>query len=451
MSEPRIATVPIRILRRALARLGIVPGDTGPGKGNPSDAEMRRRTFAIQLAIMRRALDKHGGVAVHQGPRDDDWYLFRPHQVLVLQEDVATLNGFFLDNQDRFVGTGSVREELVNVVRYQLPDSVDDRDVPDLLDELDDEIGEGRVRPDHVMFVTPGWGRLCPATEPQEPPSADPRPALNDDARAGAGVRVSVVDTGWWEPAGRTIPWLDDVEGDPEFVNPVDIHAYAGHGTFVSGVVRCMAPATAIEVEGFLPHGGAVYESDICRELNEALTDEDHPDLISISAGTYTRKNLGLLAFEALARRHRLIDGEKAPLVIGAAGNDTSTREFYPAAYRWVLGVGALDDDGTVCDFSNTGRWVDVYAHGRDLVNAFPDGAYTCHEPLHAGEVRHFKGMAQWSGTSFATPLVSGLIAARMSAGGSTPRGARDELVAEGKHLIDPRAGAIIALGPPFV
>ena len=46
-------------------------------------------------------------------------------------------------------------------------------------------------------------------------------------------------------------------------MNPAAIHEYAGHGTFVSGVIRCLAPAADIEVEGFLTKGGAVYESEI--------------------------------------------------------------------------------------------------------------------------------------------------------------------------------------------
>ncbi|UMG94039.1 S8 family serine peptidase [Nocardioides sp. TF02-7] len=217
-----------------------------------------------------------------------------------------------------------------------------------------------------------------------------------------------------------TTPWLSGVVADPsdvETVDPAAIHPYAGHGTFVAGVVRCLAPATRVEVEGALPHGGAVYESEICRQLSEALDDDDHPQLISISAGTHTRRDFALLSFEMLAAAYGLDDGEET-LVIAAAGNDGSDEPFWPAAFPWVVSVGSVDPDSAVSDFSNVGRWVDVYARGRDIVNAFPEGTYTCYEPPNVGEVRSFKGIAQWSGTSFSTPVVTGLVAARMSATG---------------------------------
>jgi subtilisin family serine protease len=102
--------------------------------------------------------------------------------------------------------------------------------------------------------------------------------------------------------------------------------------------------------------------------------------------------------------------------VVAAAGNDSSSSPFWPAAFEWVTGVGSVDANGHLSDFSNYGDWVNVYARGRDLVNAFPSGTYTCYEPqnIHNGvpDVRHFSSLAQWSGTSFSTPVVTGLIAA---------------------------------------
>jgi subtilisin family serine protease len=267
-------------------------------------------------------------------------------------------------------------------------------------------------------------------------------------------VRVSVVDTGWYPGAAKDTdsPWLaQGVDGDVETVNPKSIHPYAGHGTFVAGVVRCLAPATEIEVEGFLTKGGAIYESEIAQELNEALRDGDEPQLISISAGTHSRRNLPLMGFQALSAAYRLTERDDGPLVVAAAGNDGNDIPFWPAAFDWVVSVGSLDADGKLSDFSNHGPWVDVYAHGRDLVNAFPTGSYTCHEPPHKGEVRNFTGLAQWSGTSFATPVVTGAIAAYMSENGVSAREARDALIAGAPTKPDPTAGTVTQLGPPFM
>ncbi len=65
-----------------------------------------------------------------------------------------------------------------------------------------------------------------------------------------------------------------------------------------------------------------------------------------------------------------------------------------------MIGVGALGGDWRGrATFSNFGSWVDVYAPGRDLINAYATGTYTCHvypydgarqEVLRHGEVeRH--------------------------------------------------------------
>jgi Subtilase family len=449
---------PLNPLIRLVRRLFGWARPEGGGKDPlPSGDKLREATIKVQLDVIRRAFGSEG-LGIYPGSRDedaDDAFLYRPGHVLVRTEDVSRVQGFFAERKDNYRGAGRVvGEPMRDVSLFQLPPRLSDgrTDLPSTLDELDATLGEGVARPDHILYVTPGVGHLCPATEPELPPKSAPLPALTSDAGAGKGVRVSVVDSGWYADAATDTdtPWLVGVDGDLETVNPAAIHPYAGHGTFVSGVIRCLAPATEIEVEGVLTKGGAVYESEITQELNEAMTDRDKPDLISISAGTYTRRNLGLLGFEALAEHYGLTEGEDAVLVVAAAGNDASTRPFWPAAYDWVVGVGALDDNGGVCDFSNVGPWVDVYAHGRDLVNAFPTGTYVCYEPAHAGEVRNFTGLAQWSGTSFSTPIVTGLIAAYMSEHAVSARQARDALFASGQPFTDPRAGAITAIGPPY-
>ena len=402
----------------------------------------RRRA---QVGVIREAFREKFGedvvaVASAKDPEraEDDAdvnFLYHPRRMLVREgEDFEILTRFYSDPERErdFEGeltrvTEPIRGELVLV---EVPMRRDGRDaVLASLREIDRAHPERTERrkpvaqPDHVLYVT-AEGRLCPDTEPEVPREKGPVPPLTSNASAGKDVSVSVVDTGWWKAAAAhsvTKNWVSDVQADPEdeeHLNGTAIHEYAGHGTFVAGVIKCLAPAARVEVEGALPTAGAVFESDICEQLDQALHDDNLPNLISISAGTHTRKNLGLLGFEILMAKKGADDGVRT-IVIAAAGNDETDDEFYPAAYDWVVGVGSVDPDGKRSKFSNYGKWVNVYARGRDLVNAFCVGTYTCHYPenIHNNvpEVREFDGLARWSGTSFATPVVTGAIAAHMS------------------------------------
>jgi subtilisin family serine protease len=316
------------------------------------------------------------------------------------------------------------------------------RDLLVTLDELDRDFGVGFATPDHFVHICPK-ASLCPATEPTETGAGGPWPPVNDDRQAGAGVRVVVVDTGWYAPEDESLPWwwLQDVDGEPEpngvFSQGDELRPYAGHGTFVSGVVRAMAPGCSVhvlslQVDPTFP-GGGVLESDLVNRLYDALDlDEDPPDLVNLSAGCTSRLNLPSRAFEDWRADVRRNHPDLDMVLVAAAGNNASPWGFWPASFSWAVGVGSLDRDGTVSSYSNWGDSVDVFALGRNLVNAFPDGHYTCHERPDRGDERIFDHwLARWSGTSFSAPLVTGLIAAAMT-GHSPSIGAaeaRDEVL----------------------
>lgn len=401
------------------------PTDAAGDDADDKRSRLQKEILREQVAYLIKAMGGPDYAAVVW--TEDGWldYLYRPGYVLARDEhwrDVAELLGAERVEDDR-----SQNLRGLTVLRVTTG-----TDTTDQLERVDRELGVGKATPDHILFVTPGGGSLCPATEPEEPGTAPaPYPRITSDAGAGTGVFVSVVDTGWW-PAAATdpaSPWLAGVDGDPETIDLNNIHPYAGHGTFIAGVVRTQAPAAKIRVEGFLPTGGAAYESEMVVQLGEALALS--PDIISLSAGGLTRGELPLLSFEVFWEQR--LRHQKGTVLVAAAGNDSHRVPFWPAAFPWTVSVGALDAAGERAHFSNFGSWVDVYALGTDLVNAYPTGTFFCHEPPNVGDERVFAGLAMWSGTSFATPLVSGLIAARMSQHGISARLAADQLLAEAR------------------
>lgn len=448
----------------------------GAGWRRP-EKDVQAARVRVQVGVIRRALGSDVAAAASRGSRrtEDDAdaaYLFRADHALIRTDRVEDVAVNLRDRRGDFEEWDGelerVREPVDGLVLVRMPLRTDRAEsVLVTLDELDrslppDRTGLPVASPDHVVYVTTR-AAYCPATEPEVPRRRVPWPPqacfekeLADDEK----VRVTVVDTGLWQPAvgSSESPWLetDDVfagNEDLEQVVPSKIHEYAGHGTFVAGVIACVAPETRIDVEGGLPNGGAVFESDIVDQIQDAL-EENRPQIISISAGTHTRDNHDLLSFVLLAQNNRF-DERDDVLIVAAAGNDSSNEPFFPAAfatkYPWVVSVGSVDPDKNVSDFSNYGKdWVTVYARGRNIVNAYPKGTYKCYEPPNVGKIRQFDGLAQWSGTSFSTPIVAGLIAAEMRDNGLSARAAWDVVRKTAIDHHDTRIGEDIKIVGPL-
>jgi hypothetical protein len=255
---------------------------------------------------------------------------------------------------------------------------------------------------------------------------------------------------------------------------------------FIAGLIRCVAPRATVKVVDTMRWAGAMSEAEVATVIMDEL-DNDEPDIISLSAGYMIHSRRGGGPKAMLDVMSRLDRKDCKTVLVAATGNDahgpTEHGLFFPAAFaaqpgkldaesRYVhqgmlVAVGALRMDrlGRAC-FSNYGGWVTVYEEGENLVNAFPTGRYTYREPLSAsvpptctyyptgaieegctcltapakGSVALFKGMATWSGTSFATPLVVGRIARHMTevpAFKTNPRGAVQDLLKERVQITD--------------
>lgn len=314
----------------------------------------------------------------------------------------------------------------------------------DALDAIEQRLGPAAAAPEHAVHLTgppPPPATMCPATEPDPvPPGTAPRPGISRSCCDGRGTLVVVVDTGLVQDAPASHPWLSGVTGDPdlEVDEGVSIVRYGAHGTFIASIVRAMAPRAEVRVKRVFERGGAIYETDIVRALLSVL--DEAPDVISLSAGTHTWQHHGLLSF------HVFVNGPlrecRDTVLVAAAGNDGLNWKFSPAEMERVIGVGALGPPGDArAWFSDYGNWVKVFAPGQDLVHAFARGTYT-YEEQNPGTQASFTGMASWSGTSFSTPIVSGLIAARMSGTGESAHEAAESL------LRLARAQALPGIGP---
>jgi len=396
-------------------------------------------------AQIQLILDAHDEAEVFPG----DWettgdvnYLYRKDAILSFQQDAQRVTASIDRNFPVIEGEArpgryafrpvSDGVTLIRLHGLGLPP------VPELLDVLDAdaELGPpGTAAIDAVLWPVP---YPCPATEPTEVPrGAAPFPEHAWDSPCrhpghacdGEGVSVSIVDTGLLPDAAADHPWLAGVTGtleDAYYPGTDQIRPYAGHGTFVAGCLCCMAPKATVSVEmGFESATGA-FESDLAPVLEAAL--DRNPGIFVLTFVSATRNDLSLKTFDDLyERRIQYIEGL---VVIVPAGNDGTSRLMWPAAYPWVVSVGALSESWRHrADFSNYGAWVDVYTPGQELVNAFAAGHYTCDEWPHAGEHRRFDGMAMWSGTSFSTPIFAGLVAARMSSTGQNGKQAAASLV----------------------
>jgi hypothetical protein len=237
----------------------------------------------------------------------------------------------------------------------------------------------------------------------------------------------------------------EQIEPPETLVGELDSHW--GHGTFIAGIIRQAAPNARVLMIRVMYSDGVAHEGDVLFALDRIIArvrdaqrqggDPDSMvDVVSLSLGYYPEDDDP--ARQSVTNRiDQLID--MGVIVVAAAGNDTTTQRFYPAALaarrpnklrtKWqqVVSVGSLNPNRSKAFFSNDGPWVRRWAPGASVVSTFPQNATGSIGPINIrnatapaslpkrrealDEDDFSSGFAVWNGTSFAAPLVAAKLA----------------------------------------
>ncbi len=217
----------------------------------------------------------------------------------------------------------------------------------------------------------------------------------------GGGVKIAILDTG-----------IDMNHADlaskvtlQKVIITSSIDDKFGHGTHVAGIAAAVTNNTqgiagacpdctmiigkVLDDSGFGPYSG------IAQGVTWAA--DNAAKVINMSLGGYDNDN-------TLREAVNYAVG-KGAVVVAAAGNDNMDRRFYPGGYDNVVTVAATNNKDQKASFSNYGAWVEVAAAGENILSTFPTHPYV---------IQNSKGTAlnydYISGTSMATPLVSGIV-----------------------------------------
>ena len=230
--------------------------------------------------------------------------------------------------------------------------------------------------------------------------------------------------------------------------NPLigELNEALGHGTFIAGIVRQVAPEARVLAVRVMHSDDILYEGDIICALRHlakriALARQDDPvaqvDVVSLSFGYFSESAHDKVVTSGLWQAISVLLS-LGVVVVAAAGNFATSREFYPAAFALepvpagqvpVISVGALNPIGTKAVFSNDGHWVTAWAVGACVVSTYPVDVDASRTPELRIPVNRMPaeqwppgrealdpndysaGFALWSGTSFSAPYGAALIA----------------------------------------
>ncbi|MFH2037207.1 MAG: S8 family serine peptidase [Candidatus Zixiibacteriota bacterium] len=209
----------------------------------------------------------------------------------------------------------------------------------------------------------------------------------SDDANlisTGEGVLIGIIDNGiaFEHPLFQGFIANNGYDFNDNDTDPSEEPGIAfGHGTFVAGLIKRVAPdCQIVPLRAFNGDGlGTVFS--IAQAIYWAIDNDLNILNMSFSLNTT----------EFLIAEATRIASQNNIIMVASCGNDGLEIMTYPAAYNNVIAVTSIDKQELLADFSNYGKYLDVCAPGVDIYSSL------------AGEYE----WGTWSGTSFSTPMVS--------------------------------------------
>ena len=283
-----------------------------------------------------------------------------------------------------------------------------------------------------------------------------PRPAPQGElpALSSTGPRVAIIDTGISRQRAKSVlpgSMLDDLHQFPlgnTSQDRAERRAYlsldAGHGTFVTGIVQQIAPEAAIKVYRAVDSDGVGSDVAVACRMIQAV--REGAQILNLSLGCQTQDDYPPIAMRAAVDWIREWEQEhQEVLIVGAAGNYGDTRPCWPAALPGVVSVAGLAPDMLPSPWSSRGFWVTCSTIGQALRSTFVEGTESPLQdpapvPAIPPSVTSFHGdppWAVWSGTSFAAPQITGLLAQLYPGSQPTLRGALQQILSAGRPLPD--------------